>query len=231
MPQMLPGAELRRDLSSLLVALALVLLWDASGLDLPAVRIFGSAAGFVWRDHWLTHGLLHEGARVLGNLVLLALVVNVWRPLPFARRLSRRERLAWLATLLLCVATIPLLKAGSLTSCPWSLEEFGGSAHHVSHWLWGVRDGGGGGCFPSGHASTAFCLLSGWFALRRDHARAARIWLCASIAAGLLLGLAQTMRGAHYPSHTLWTAWICLALCTACHHAARRVPQPMLATP
>ena len=27
--------------------------------------------------------------------------------------------------------------------------------------------------------------------------------------AGLLLGLTQTVRGAHYPSHTLWTAWIC----------------------
>ena len=26
---------------------------------------------------------------------------------------------------------------------------------------------------------------------------------------GLVLGLAQTLRSAHYPSHTLWTAWIC----------------------
>ena len=29
--------------------------------------------------------------------------------------------------------------------------------------------------------------------------------------AGLLLGLAQQVRGAHYMSHTLWTAWFCWA--------------------
>lgn len=26
---------------------------------------------------------------------------------------------------------------------------------------------------------------------------------------GLVLGLVQTLRGAHYPSHTLWTIGIC----------------------
>jgi membrane-associated PAP2 superfamily phosphatase len=29
--------------------------------------------------------------------------------------------------------------------------------------------------------------------------------------AGLLLGLAQQVRGAHYMSHTFWTAWFCWA--------------------
>ncbi len=27
--------------------------------------------------------------------------------------------------------------------------------------------------------------------------------------AGLLLGAAQQLRGAHFMSHTLWTGWIC----------------------
>ena len=30
--------------------------------------------------------------------------------------------------------------------------------------------------------------------------------------AGLLFGGAQTLRGAHYPSHSLWTAWLCWTL-------------------
>jgi len=29
--------------------------------------------------------------------------------------------------------------------------------------------------------------------------------------AGFALGLAQQMRGAHFMSHTLWTAWLCWA--------------------
>lgn len=39
--------------------------------------------------------------------------------------------------------------------------------------------------------------------------RAVRVWLVAVGLAGLVLGLAQEWRGAHYMSHTLWTAWVC----------------------
>jgi membrane-associated PAP2 superfamily phosphatase len=37
----------------------------------------------------------------------------------------------------------------------------------------------------------------------------ARRWLWSAVIAGLVLGLAQQVRGAHYMSHTLWTAWLC----------------------
>ena len=51
--------------------------------------------------------------------------------------------------------------------------------------------------------------MGGYFALRERCPAAARTWLAAALGAGLLLGLAQQMRGAHFMSHTLWTAWIC----------------------
>ena len=47
-------------------------------------------------------------------------------------------------------------------------------------------------------------------------------WLAAVFALGLLFGSVQLARGAHYPSHTLWTAWICWAVGAAAWHAARR---------
>ena len=47
------------------------------------------------------------------------------------------------------------------------------------------------------------------FVLRRVSPFAARAWLGCALVAGLLLGLAQQQRGAHYMSHTLWTAWLC----------------------
>ena len=31
----------------------------------------------------------------------------------------------------------------------------------------------------------------------------------AALLAGFSLGLAQQVRGAHFMSHTLWTAWLC----------------------
>lgn len=211
------------DALPIVVALLLLLAWDLSGLDLPLARLYGDPHGFVWRDHWLTGGVLHAGARWLAWVVFGGLLLGLWWPLAFlGARLPRRDHIWWLATVLLCVALIPLIKRFSWTSCPWSLAEFGGvAAHYVPHWVRGQRDGGPGGCFPSGHASTAFAFVAGWFALRERAPRAARLWLIITVIAGLALGWVQMMRGAHYLSHVLWTAWICWAVTALSFHCTR----------
>jgi membrane-associated PAP2 superfamily phosphatase len=79
----------------------------------------------------------------------------------------------------------------------------------VSLWAWGVRVGGTGGCFPAGHASAGFAFIGGFFAFRQVLPATARRWLAGAMAVGLVFGLAQQVRGAHYMSHTLWTAWLC----------------------
>lgn len=211
------------DAAVTLVALALLLAWDASGLDPVVMHAWGAAGGFAWRDHWLTAGLLHDGGRWLGWAGLLLLAVHAWRP--WGGTLTRAERWRWLAVTLAALLLVPVLKHGSLTSCPWDLAEFGGRAHYVSHWRWGEGDGGGGHCFPSGHAVAAFAFLSGWFALRERHPAAARLWLAGVIALGLAYGWAQTARGAHYPSHTLWSAWLCWTLGCAVEASAQRLSQ------
>jgi membrane-associated PAP2 superfamily phosphatase len=217
----------RSDLAVSGVALALLLLWDASGVDLGLVRAWGTPAGFPWRDHWLTSHIAHDGGRWFTGAVLAMLVVNVWRPL--FSGLSRAERVRWLLVTLAALALVPLLKKFSATSCPYELAEFGGRALYVSHWRFGMADGGPGGCFPSGHATAGAALFSGWFALRDRHPVAARRWLAATLAATLFFGWAQMVRGAHYPSHTMWSAWLCWTLAMLTVAPARRVAQP--ATP
>jgi membrane-associated PAP2 superfamily phosphatase len=208
------------DASTVGAGLLVVVLWDVAGLDLPLARLYGSPQGFVWRDHWLTGGVLYGGTRMMAWAVFGVLVLGVWWPLRFVKGLSRRERVWWLGTTLLCAALIPLLKQASSTSCPWSLAEFGGGlARHVSHWALGVDDGGTGRCFPSGHASTAFAFLAGWYALRARAPVAARAWLIVTVAAGLGLGWVQMMRGAHYLSHALWTGWVCWSVAALSFHA------------
>ena len=64
----------------------------------------------------------------------------------------------------------------------------------------------------------AFSFLAGYFALRQAHPVAAWCWLASVVVLGAVFGAGQTLRGAHYPSHTLWTAWICLAATAASHH-------------
>ena len=209
----------RFDLLVAAVALLLLLAWDASGLDLAAARLFGGADGFPWRDRFFTSRVLHDGGRWVGFAALALLMFNAWRPL--WPGLTRRQRLVGLGSTVLCLLAIPALKQFSPTSCPWDLSEFGGVARYVSHWRFGVSDGGPGRCFPSGHAIAAFAFFGGYFMLRGTQPTAARLWLVAVLLLGTAFGLAQLARGAHYPSHTLWSGWLCWLLSAACAYGNR----------
>lgn len=208
------GCRSRRDLRATALSLLFLIVWDVSGIDIHAARLFGSDRGFAWRDSWLTASLLHSGGRWLAWSLAAALIVVALRtPVSGPGRPNRRQRFGWLGMMLLCAVAVPALKQLSATSCPWDLAEFGGAARHLSHWRLGVRDGGPGHCFPSGHAVAGFAFFGMYF-LWRDHDRArSRAWLSGVFAAGAVFGAAQLMRGAHYPSHTLWSAWICWTLC------------------
>ena len=207
----MPSWTLRRLWALTLLFFVLLVLWDATGFDLPLARWSGSPQGFALRQQPLFVLLSHELPRMAGAALLLALLVGVFKPWGFLCRLAPGERWQLWLSIAGGALAITVLKRLNHTSCPWDLVEFGGVARHVSHWLWGVRDGGAGHCFPAGHASTAFAYLAGWFVLRRSAPRAAGRWLLGALLAGMVLGLAQQMRGAHYMSHTLWTAWICWA--------------------
>ncbi|MGM9481580.1 phosphatase PAP2 family protein [Roseateles sp. NT4] len=212
----------------LAVALLALLAWDLSHLDLWAMRQVGDAGGFVMREAWVTRVLIHEGGRLVSYVTMgfIVLINLAPRLLP---ALSRQERRWWLVTTLVCLGVISLMKRFSLTSCPWDLTEFGGAAQYVSHWVLGARDGGGGHCFPSGHASAAFSYLAGGWALARAYPRAARVWLLTFLLLGVVYGVGQMLRGAHYPSHTMWTAWICWAVTlVAAHVGPWRLRRPVM---
>jgi len=198
-----------RPLAFTLVALALLIAWDSTSLDLVLARLVGTPMGFPWRNDWFLVKVMHEGAKSLSWLLVIGLFAGIRWPVSVLRLLARRERVQLALTVLASVLVVSLIKRHSATSCPWDLQAFGGVARYVSHWSFGVRDGGGGECFPAGHASAAFAYVGGYFAFRRAAPRVARIWLGVALAAGLVLGLSQQLRGAHFMSHTLWTAWIC----------------------
>jgi membrane-associated PAP2 superfamily phosphatase len=189
--------------------------WEWSLLDLPVSRIFGDAEGFFWQDHWLTVQVFHRAGRYAGWVCFLLVALNIWRPAPVAPfswfyQITRYERI-WLAlTILGCVGLIALMKHYSYSSCPWDFAEFGGpTAHWVSHWQLQVYDGGIGHCFPSGHASTAFSFLATWFVLAPMARQRAWIWLGLIVLVGVIFGVAQVARGAHFVSHIFWTAYFC----------------------
>ncbi|MDB5892901.1 MAG: hypothetical protein JWQ88_432 [Rhodoferax sp.] len=192
-----------------LLGLACLIAWDVTGFDRAMAHWFGSVNGFPLRANWFIVKVLHDATQNAGWLCLLGMTLGIFWPRGVLRRLTAGERGGMVLGTLAALLAIAVLKQTSHTSCPWDLAEFGGTGTYMSHWLWGVKDGGGGHCFPAGHASTGFALLSGYFGLRREAPRAARWWLIGALATGFGLGLVQQLRGAHFTSHTLWTAWIC----------------------
>lgn len=218
-----PHPNDRRWLMWSWLALCLVTLaWDASGQDLPVMRLLGTAEGFPLRHHPLLERVFHDGGRQASTVLYgLLLVWSVWpdtaQP-PTAP--SRRERLTVLALVTLALAVVSLLKRASHTSCPWEWSVFGGDAAYVSHWDLFTLDGGGGHCFPGGHASSAMaffalCLPWLWSPVRARRTAPGWRWLAAVLVTGAVAGIAQTLRGAHPPSHTLWTALICTGVALA----------------
>lgn len=202
-----------RRLWMTLASAALVLLWDVSGLDLDVMHWWGTSEGFALRNHpWLSQ-VLHTRGQQSAMVVFFVMWWVILRPFGPWRELSRRERLAIGLAVTTSVLSISMLKHFSLTSCPWDLRQFGGSADYVSHWAWGVSDLGRGKCFPGGHASSAFGFLAAsmpfLFSPKAELKRHGMRLLAGVVLVGLVFGLTQTMRGAHYPSHTFWTAWIC----------------------
>ena len=192
------------------LALLAISLWDFSGLDLALARTVGDLHGFALREHWLLTDVLHTGAKALAWLLIVALSLAVAWPVGVLQQLPMSRRVQLAASALLASALISMLKVGSHTSCPWDLRDFGGVARYASHWTgWMQDDGGAGQCFPAGHAATGFAFVGGYFALRHDVPQLARAWALGALIIGLVLGVAQQLRGAHFMSHTLWTGWLC----------------------
>jgi membrane-associated PAP2 superfamily phosphatase len=210
-----------------LIALGLTLLWDWMGADLAVMQLIGSPSGFALRDQWLLSRVLHDAVRQAA--VLFYLLIWVWAAWPARWQrgpaalwtLPRRERLVIAVLIALSLLAVNLIKNASQTSCPWDLNAFGGPAQYVSHWSLGLRDGGSGRCFPGGHASSAYAFLGlclPWLMPPAGRSRAPAAgwrWLNAWLIAGAVAGAVQTVRGAHYPSHTLWTLVICAGVSLA----------------
>jgi membrane-associated PAP2 superfamily phosphatase len=207
--------------AALWLGLLLLGLWEVLGADLWLIRLFGSPAGFALREHRLFSQVLHDGGRLLAWVAIALLAWDAWA----LRWSGPSRRLRWVAVALVLLTTvlISVFKRVSKTSCPWDTLEFGGAWPYVPHWLLQVHDGGPGHCFPSGHASAAFAFLLAWAIWRLFNPVIARRMLAMVLVLGSLFAGVQMVRGAHYLSHSLWTAWLCWAMAWLVGQAMGRV--------
>ena len=132
-----------------LVLMVLLLVWDFSGGDMKMAALWGETTGFPLRTNWWMVKVMHEGARTLGWIFLLAMLIGIWRPWGALRSLATAERALLFLSVVCALLSVVLIKGFSHTSCPWDLQDFGGAAPYVSHWDFWQRDGAGGHCLHS----------------------------------------------------------------------------------
>lgn len=210
----------KSDVTTHVVAMAvtgilIVAMNRYTSADLALSRVFFDEANrvFPWRHDPLWSLLLHDGLKLLVTvawLIVFSLAVAAWRSRHSGRLERWRYELSFVAAVSLASAlAVTLIKGQSMHSCPWSLAEFGGMGTYFRLFDPAPPSPGPGRCLPSGHASVGFMWIAAYFALRARRPALASASLLASLLLGLVAGFAQVVRGAHFASHVLLTAWIC----------------------
>ena len=221
-------------LGLLLLSALVFALWDVMNLDNAVSSYWGNKSGFALKEHAFWGYAIYYIQRLIGWACMAVLLWIVFKPPAFApvfQIMPRHRRWFMLAGVIVALLVIQLLKRRSLTSCPWEYQMFGGIAQDISHWRFGVKDGGPGHCFPAGHPSAGFAFFAVPVFLLLSAPRLAAQLAIAALGLGAMLGLTQIARGAHFVSHVLWSAWWCaaaacalLALCLALERYQARAP-------
>lgn len=201
-------------LALLLAAILLVWLgrWTNADLYLADLMFDFGSNTFPLRTQLLFEHFFHHTMKALMIAValvpatmLLADGFNNWQ---LFGGVTRRKLAVVVASAMLVPVAISALKAVSIHHCPWNLARYGGFAPYLRIFDSLPAGVSAGHCFPAGHASSALWLASIAVFWLPDHPAKACAAFAAGLCPGLVLGLAQQARGAHFLSHTLWSAWV-----------------------
>ncbi len=196
----------------LLLLTPLLYTLQLSGIDLWLQQRWFDAPGDWWwpKDEPFGRLVLYDGIKhglVILGIALLGLL-TLGRQHAWVRS-HRRGLLIVLASMVLVPTIVAGLKSISGVPCPRQLEIFGGSLPDMSIFDWRpviLQQPRRPHCFPAGHASAGFALMSLYFLFH--HRRAHLAGLAAGTALGSLMGAYKMLIGDHFLSHTLATALI-----------------------
>jgi membrane-associated PAP2 superfamily phosphatase len=125
---------------------------------------------------------------------------------------------------------VALLKAVTNRYSPWSISDFGGPVPYTPLFSGTPEPFHAGRSFPAGHVSGILAWVSLWFVARSLRDDKPNRWLFPVIMGGLLFGWTQHVRGAHFPSHNLWTLAVAWSVATGLAAWFARLgvlPQPL----
>ncbi|MGQ0502727.1 MAG: POTRA domain-containing protein [Panacagrimonas sp.] len=205
-----------REVLPAYLPLALVLLvaavcCDLGGLDHAVAAHFYDATrgAFPARHAFWAEDVLHRGGIWLVVLTVIAAGGVLAASLRYPRlRTWRREAVFVLASIALTTGAVALVKQSTDIDCPWDVAEYGGENAYVHVFQAKAPGSARNHCFPGAHSSGGFSLMAVAFVVAVRRRQLARQALAASFLLGLGYAATQWARGAHFPSHDLWSALV-----------------------
>jgi len=206
----------------IIAGLLLTFLYPYTRLDAWLIQPFYDAHALVFplKNDGFLENVMHKGLRNLMIVVSLMMLgfwifgLKIWGVVFKSQNGSHwskvyHHQFLWIfVAMVISTSTISILKRLSMHSCPWDLLAYGGNQPWIP--LFGNLPAAAemGHCFPGGHASGGFALIAIYFGFRDSLPKLANIGLLLGLLFGFAMGWGQMMRGAHFMSHNLWTAWI-----------------------
>lgn len=200
---------------------AIFLIWFyPEHLDLKLSNLYFDyeANVFTLKKQFFLNTVMHDGFKhcmrvtALGSLLIAILFTGKQQAgesiLSFAKAFATNPYFFVFVGMFSANSAVGVLKHLSVHGCPNDLLMYGGELPLLKLFE-NLPDGvKAGNCFPGGHASGGFALVSFYFAFKTSTPRFAKAMLVISLALGFVMGWAQIMRGEHFLSHNLWSAWV-----------------------
>ncbi len=211
----------RRALWPLLIgAVAVLALQALRGDQWLADRLY-AWEGHDWalRHAFLAEAVIHELGRRISSVAWYGVALAWLLSLGMARMQHwRRPLLFLLIATSMSTGVVSALKHATGMDCPWDLARYGGARPFVS--LFSARSSllPHAACFPAGHASAGYAWVALYFFFAATRPRLRWLGLAIGLGAGLLFGITQQLRGAHFLSHDVAAFAICWSLSlVTCH--------------
>jgi len=208
---------------SAVALIAAVIFFGVSGTDIWVQNHFYNPVSHTWilnREDPVLSFIFYDGIKrliiVLNVLVLIGLIV-LWKK-PFFGKYRKGLIIVLLSSIFVPVI-VGSLKATTNIPCPKNLEIYGGVYPHTCVWekypstfcnQKRIK------CWPAGHASGGFALLSLFYLFKK---RKAKIIAVSSVMVlGWSMGTYKMLIGDHFLSHTVITmimAWLIVSIIVA----------------
>ncbi len=173
-------------------------------IDLMLIQPWVDATGhFPHRSDWLLTKINHGLVKNIIIGIYVVIFISWCASFKVEKLKSKCFSLGYMFWIsMIAAAIIGILKAQSPHACPWNMTQ-----PTATGFVWDFS-AKKGHCFPGGHAATGFMLVTGYFVYRLRNIKLAYVFLISGIVLGFVMGWGQMMRGAHFFSHNIWTAWI-----------------------